>query len=85
MTHVFLRKPEVLKRLGIKRETLRELIDGKHFPPGAPIVPGGRAQGWLEEEVDSYIEARRKEAHKEKGKFPERADGKPYKRRKAKR
>jgi predicted DNA-binding transcriptional regulator AlpA len=66
----FLRKPEVLAKLGIKREALRELIDGKHFPPGTQIVPGGRAQGWIEDEVDKFIEERRKLAHKEKGVFP---------------
>jgi predicted DNA-binding transcriptional regulator AlpA len=70
MAHRFLRKPEVLAKLGLKREALRELIDSGHFPPGTQIVPGGRAQGWIEDEVDAYIEARRKLAHKEKGVFP---------------
>jgi predicted DNA-binding transcriptional regulator AlpA len=66
----FLRKPEVLAKLGIKREALRELIDKNHFPPGTQIVPGGRAQGWIEDEVDKFIEERRKMARKEKGVFP---------------
>ena len=66
----FLRKPQVLAKLGIKREALRELIDGGHFPPGAQILPGGRAQGWIEDEVDAFIAERRKSAHKEKGVFP---------------
>ena len=70
MAQRFLRRPEVLARLGIKREALRELINDDHFPPGTQIVPGGRAQGWLESDVDLYIEARRKLAHKEKGVFP---------------
>ena len=76
MAHRFLRRPEVLQRLGIKREALRELINDDHFPPGTAIVPGGRAQGWLEEDVDKYIEERRKLAHKEKGIFPEKGSGK---------
>jgi predicted DNA-binding transcriptional regulator AlpA len=79
MAHRFLRKPEVLAKLGIKREALRELIDNKHFPPGTQIIPGGRAQGWIEDEVDKYIEERRELAHKEKGKFPEKGSGKAAK------
>jgi len=72
----FLRKPQVLAKLGIKREALRELIDGGHFPPGAQILPGGRAQGWIEDEVDKFIEERRKLAHKEKGVFPTKKEAK---------
>jgi predicted DNA-binding transcriptional regulator AlpA len=74
MSHRFLRKAEVLAKLGIKREALRTLIDEKHFPPGAQILPGGRAQGWIEDEVDAFIAERRKEAHKEKGVFPKRKE-----------
>jgi predicted DNA-binding transcriptional regulator AlpA len=70
----FLRKAEVLKKLNMKREALRVAIDNGDFPPGVPIFPGGRAQGWIEDEVDSYIEARRKAAHKEKGVFPKTKD-----------
>src|SRR5262249_27035208 len=80
----FLRKSEVLNKLGIKRSALSELIKDDKFPPGVPIIPNGRTQGWIEDEVDAYIAERRKLAHKEQGKFPERKDGKPYKRRKAK-
>ena len=79
MSHRFLRKSEVLNKLGIKREALRELIDDGHFPPGALIVPGGRAQRWIEDEVDAFIAERRKLAHKEKGKFPEKGSGKAAK------
>jgi predicted DNA-binding transcriptional regulator AlpA len=50
----FITKAEVLRRLGIGETSLRELIKGKHFPPGVPIVPGGRALGWLDSVVDAY-------------------------------
>ena len=70
MAYRFLRKTEVLAKLGLKREALRELIDKHNFPPGTQIIPGGRAQGWIEDEVDKFIEERRKLAHKEKGVFP---------------
>jgi predicted DNA-binding transcriptional regulator AlpA len=76
MAYRFLRKTEVLAKLGLKREALRELIDKHNFPPGTQIIPGGRAQGWIEDEVDEFIANRRKEAHKEKGVFPEKGSGK---------
>jgi len=75
MAHRFLRKPELLKKLSMKREALRAAIADGLFPPGVPIFPGGRAQGWLEDEVDAYIERRRREgAREEKGSFPEPKD-----------
>jgi len=73
MPRRFLRKPEVLARLSMKREALREAIANGLFPPGVPIFPGGRAQGWLEDEVDAYMEKRRQQGvRKEKGEFPKK-------------
>src|SRR6516225_4245492 len=61
----FLRKSEVLARLNIKREALREAIERGEFPPPAKIFEGGRAVGWEESIVDAYIEQRCIAAHQE--------------------
>jgi len=72
MTHRFIRRGEVLARLGMRREALRGAIERGDFPPGTKIFAGGRAEGWLEDEVNSYIEARRKEVRKIKSEFPKK-------------
>jgi len=75
MPRKFLRKPEVLARLSMKREALREAIANGLFPPGVPIFPGGRVVGWDETVVDAYIERRtQEEPPKEKGSFPKPKD-----------
>lgn len=51
-----LRMPEVLSRVGLSRSTIWRLIKNKEFP--TPIRLGGRAVGWIEEEVEGWIESR---------------------------
>jgi predicted DNA-binding transcriptional regulator AlpA len=54
-----LRKPEVLFRTGLKKSQLDIAIKDGRFPASFPILEGGRAQAWLENEIDAYIESRR--------------------------
>jgi len=56
MTNTILRRPEVSKRTGLPRSTLYNAIDEGKFP--APISLGARAVGWLESEVNDWIEDR---------------------------
>lgn len=52
-----LRKPAVKSRIGISADsTLYDLMASGHFP--RPINLGARAVGWIESEVDAWIESR---------------------------
>jgi predicted DNA-binding transcriptional regulator AlpA len=54
-----LRKPEVQRRTSMGKTQLGEAIRRGIFPKGVPIFEGGRALGWFEDEVESYVESRR--------------------------
>jgi|TARA_B100001964_G_C14208354_1_gene589248 prophage regulatory protein len=62
MTHTILRLPVVKERTGLSRSTIYLRISKYEFP--APISLGGRAVGWLEEDINNWlgqkIEASRK-------------------------
>lgn len=49
------RKPEVLSMLAISKSTLHERINDGLLPP--PIKLGGRAVGWLENEIQQTLKA----------------------------
>ena len=51
-----LRRPEVSARTGLGKSMLYELIERGAFP--AQIKLGPRAVGWIESEVDEWVEAR---------------------------
>jgi prophage regulatory protein len=53
------RHRDVRAKLGLSAATLFDLIARGEFPRPFAIVPGGRAVGWLEAEVDAWIRARR--------------------------
>ena len=48
-----LRKPEVIKTVGLKQTALYELISDGEFP--RPIQLSKRSVGWLESEVQQWI------------------------------
>lgn len=50
-----LRHAEVRKRLKISSAKLFDMVAKGHFPKPFLIVPGGRAVGWLESTVDSWM------------------------------
>jgi prophage regulatory protein len=57
----FLRLRTVLERTGLTRSTVYALIKASDFP--SPVNIGPRAVGWVEDEVDDWIDgciARRK-------------------------
>jgi prophage regulatory protein len=57
-----LRLPEVLARVGLKKTSLYEQIEGGHFPKAIPLTVDGRAVGWRESEISRWIEQRAKQA-----------------------
>jgi len=54
-TH-FIHLPEVLARTGLSRATIYQYIKAGRFP--AQITLGIRAVGWIESEIDDWIETR---------------------------
>jgi prophage regulatory protein len=65
MTHSILRLPAVKARTGLSRSTIYLRISEGSFPK--PVSLGGRAVGWIEAEVNDWlnqqIETSRKAAH----------------------
>lgn len=49
-----LRLPEVIYRTSLKKSTIYEFIANGSFPK--PINLGSRAVGWLEEEIDQWLD-----------------------------
>lgn len=54
MVTTILRLPEVKKRTGLSRSTIYLRISNGGFPK--PISLGGRAVGWLDSEIDEWIQ-----------------------------
>lgn len=54
MTNTILRLPAVKKKTGQSRSTIYEKVQRGEFP--APVKIGERAVGWVEAEVDSWVE-----------------------------
>jgi prophage regulatory protein len=61
-TDRILRFPEVKARVGLCRSHIHNLVSEGKFP--APIKLGARASGWLESEIDQFIQSRIKESRK---------------------
>lgn len=53
---VILRRPEVERRVGISRSAIYLGIADGTFP--RPVSLGQRAVGWIEHEINAWIEAR---------------------------
>ena len=51
-----LRWPEVHQRVGISRSHVHNLVSHGKFPP--PIKLGERASGWVEREIDDWLQKR---------------------------
>jgi prophage regulatory protein len=55
------RHDRVCQKLKLSSAKLFDMVAKGQFPKGFTIVPGGRAVGWLESDVDAWILARRAE------------------------
>lgn len=51
-----LRLPEVISRVGLKRASIYQYISASNFPK--PVSLGPRAVGWLEHEIDAWLDKR---------------------------
>ena len=56
MATIIIRLPEVIAKTGLSRSTIYFQISKGNFPKGVPI--GDHARGWLNHEIDAWIEAR---------------------------
>ena len=54
MAPTILRLPSVMERTGLSRSTIYLRISEKLFPE--PIALGGRAVGWIEDEIQKWLE-----------------------------
>lgn len=50
-----LRHKGVKEKLGLSSAKLFDMVAKGLFPRPFPIIPGGRAVGWLESDVDAWI------------------------------
>ena len=56
MTHTILRLPAVKARTGLSRSTIYLRVSERTFPK--PVSLGGRAVGWLEAEIQEWLQQR---------------------------
>jgi prophage regulatory protein len=54
--HQIIRLPAVLTRTGLSRSSVYAAISKNAFP--APLPLGARSVGWLEADVDAWLESR---------------------------
>lgn len=54
--HHIIRLPAVLSRVGLSRSTVYAAISRNDFP--APISLGARAVGWLDTDIDAWLQSR---------------------------
>ncbi len=64
MTHTILRLPTVISRTGLSRSTVYLMMTKDKFP--LPISLGERAVGWLEDDINQWLEKRIEDSRKEK-------------------
>ena len=65
MANKILRLPAVEERVGVKRSSIYDWISKNQFPSG--FVLGKRARGWLESDIEKWIEARTKDRNAKSG------------------
>lgn len=54
MSHTILRLPSVIARTGLSRSSIYLRMSEGTFPKSVPL--GARAIGWVEEEVDEFLD-----------------------------
>ena len=53
-----IRMKELVSKVGYARSTIHALIKEGRFPEPFKLVPNGRANGWLEETIDNWMQER---------------------------
>ncbi len=56
-----IRMKELVSKIGYARSTIHALIKEGRFPEPFKLVPNGRANGWLEETIDKWMQDRANE------------------------
>ena len=54
-----IRMKELVSKVGYARSTIYTLIKEGRFPKPFKLVPNGRANGWLEETINDWIDTRK--------------------------
>ena len=65
MAIAILRLPSVKARTGLSRSTIYLRVSESSFPK--PVSLGGRAVGWIEKEVEEWIEEQIRKSRQTKG------------------
>ena len=60
-----IRHTQVCKKLQISSAKLFDICAKGLFPKPFLLIPGGRAVGWLEEDIDTWIRQRKESAQRE--------------------
>ena len=50
-----IRHKQVCQKLQISSAKLFDIVARGHFPKPFTLIPGGRAVGWLEKDVDQWV------------------------------
>ncbi len=58
--HAILRLPKVTAKTGLAKSTIYKKIAAKEFP--CPISLGAKAVGWLESDIENWIESKIKQS-----------------------
>ena len=59
MSMRIIRLPEVIKRTGIRSHAqIYSMIKNSEFPKQIKLTENGRSVGWLEEDINNFIEQR---------------------------
>jgi prophage regulatory protein len=66
----FLRGPVVSVRTGLSRTTIWRLVKKKKFPKPVPITDDGYAVGWVESEVEEWIQTRIQQRDRQQARVP---------------
>lgn len=64
MSNRFLRLPDVINKVGLSRSTLYAMIKNGDFPDKIKIGP--MAAGWLESDIDKWIQLKIKQSRSTK-------------------
>ena len=62
MAHKILRLPKVIERVGFARSSIYAFVSRGGFP--SPIKIGDRAVGWLDSDIDAWIDARTEQSRR---------------------